>query len=200
MDRIWTPESIEKFNRQRDEFLSDEKGKGPWTSLSTAEKDEIMGGLKDTLMGPAFEKLKAEAWALEKPPSRKFIAPVSGTLLLPKNLNSTKGYENVRFKRGDDLNSITYQHYNTPVSKEGVMGVNYVQHISPDGTGAIRPKRHEYLGPSPRVASYRFSRSTCEIEFWESYLEQAWIGKTYWTVEEEFDEEVQWWFPVERSL
>jgi len=46
-------------------------------------------------MGPAFEKLKAEAWALEKPPSRKFIAPVSGTLLLPKNLNSTKGYDNV---------------------------------------------------------------------------------------------------------
>ncbi|KAF8340514.1 uncharacterized protein EI90DRAFT_2073791 [Cantharellus anzutake] len=197
MDRVWTPDALETFNRQRDEYLADEKGKGPWSSLSAAEQEEIINELKGTLKGPAFEKLKAEAWALEKPPVRKFIAPVAGKLLLPRNLNSTSGHDIVRFNRGDDLSAITYRHYNTPIE---ISAVNYVQQVASDGSGAILPKRHEYLGPSPHVASYRITKNVCEIEFWEPYLEQAWFGRTYWTVEEEYDEEVRWWFPVERSL
>jgi hypothetical protein len=48
----------------------------------------------------------------------------------------------VRFKRGDDLSAITYNHYNTPVSSAEISAVNYVQQVASNGSGAILPKRY----------------------------------------------------------
>jgi len=59
--------------------------------------------------------------------------------------------------------------------------------------------RHEYMGPSPCVATYRFTRNEAEVEFWEAHLEQTWIGKHLWRIEVEFDEVVQGWFLVDRG-
>jgi hypothetical protein len=42
----------------------------------------------------------------------------------------------------------------------------------------------------------------CDIEFWEAYLEKAWLRETDWSVDvkAEYDEEVRWWFPADRSV
>lgn len=57
--------------------------------------------------------------------------------------------------------------------------------------------RHEYLGPSPNMAGYRFTQDVAEIAFWDDYMKMMWIGKRQWDVELEFDPEVESWFVVE---
>jgi len=103
-------------------------------------------------------------------------------------------YYIVRFKKGDDLTYIVYNHYNTRVDPKTFPGVNYVS------SHGILAKKREYLGPDPRVAGYRFLRGKCNIEFWEAYLQNAWFCDTDWSVDVEFDAEVQWWFPVDRNV
>lgn len=66
-------------------------------------------------------------------------------------------------------------------------------HFSLDST------RHEYLGPNPRLASYRFTHSEMEIEWWEDYIKDTWIGTKKWEVEAEFDEAVEGWFLSSRN-
>lgn len=59
--------------------------------------------------------------------------------------------------------------------------------------------RHEYLGPSPRIASYRMTGNEIAIEWWEAYIKDAWTGSTKWKVEADYDEAVEAWFLVDRN-
>lgn len=50
--------------------------------------------------------------------------------------------------------------------------------------------RHEYLGPDPRVAGYiRDEDGEIQIQWWDGYLQDQWMGKTRWNVEIETDGE-----------
>lgn len=55
------------------------------------------------------------------------------------------------------------------------------------------------MGPSPHVAAYRLTVDQAEIEWWEPFLAQAWIGALGWKVEAEFDDEVEGWFLLDRN-
>ncbi|KAF9480713.1 hypothetical protein BDN70DRAFT_804819, partial [Pholiota conissans] len=61
----------------------------------------------------------------------------------------------------------------------------------------LADNRHEYLGPSPKVAGYRFTGDLAQIIFWDDYLNTMWLGKHQWDVEIEFDAVVDSWFVAE---
>ncbi len=56
----------------------------------------------------------------------------------------------------------------------------------------------EYLGPAPCVAGFLLTENETEILFWDAYLKVAWTHQSTWSIEAEFDEKVEAWFPIIR--
>jgi len=86
------------------------------------------------------------------------------------------------------LNQIVSAFYSEKVDAD-YLGVNYVTR---DG---ICARRHEFLGPAPYVAGFRFSAKAqkARVEWWDATTRVKWIGKEVWTNEVYFDETVGGW-------
>ena len=56
----------------------------------------------------------------------------------------------------------------------------------------------EYLGPAPCIAGFLLTENETEILFWDTYLKLAWAHQSTWSIEAEFDEKVEAWFPIIR--
>ena len=54
---------------------------------------------------------------------------------------------------------------------------------------------HEFLGPMPHVAGFRFSENagTARIEWWDAKAQVKWVGQGSWENEIYFDENVRGW-------
>ena len=116
------------------------------------------------------------------------------------------GWLQLKFREGDDLNQLTYHYYDQRVDPSSYYGNNFVTDGGIQARRLVsfhctaRPNvlswrnRHEYLGPCPKVAGYRFTNGQAEICFWDDYLKTAWIGARTWDVELEFDPVVETWF------
>ncbi|THH31287.1 hypothetical protein EUX98_g2901 [Antrodiella citrinella] len=94
----------------------------------------------------------------------------------------------IKFQEGDDLNHIVFEFYNE-LAPAGYLGPNYVNQ------DALAPKRHEYLGPAPHVVDYEFSGNSrdCYVEWWDSYLNEKWVGNRHWANEAYFESTIHGW-------
>ncbi|KAJ7072029.1 hypothetical protein C8F01DRAFT_1243119 [Mycena amicta] len=106
-----------------------------------------------------------QPWAVDKYPIEKSLSPISGSILVPHLFRGVGGNSKISVYAGDDLNRAIFDYYAQP-APEGQLGTNY---IDPEG---LHSKRHEYLGPSPFIAGYKFDsrRRSIEIEFWDEFL------------------------------
>jgi len=190
--RVWTPESIKTWQNERDERRKG-KGQPPTHTLGSAERVVALESERQELIETEFSLLSTQAWDVGKHPFLSSPSPFAGFLLLPKNYLARDGIHRLRVRKGDDLNRIVHQFYDEFVDPKTYLGDNYV---SKDGIDA---RRHEYLGPNPRIASYRFTLDEIEIEWWEDYIKDTWIGSEKWEVKAEFDEVVEGWFLVDRN-
>ncbi|KAF8911564.1 hypothetical protein CPB84DRAFT_1842061 [Gymnopilus junonius] len=169
MARAWTKEKISDFRQ---------------------EKKAALAAQRAVLLKTTQATLKSTAWSLGRYPLASFIAPCSGTLERPRHLYAATECDHLKFKLGDNLNLLTYQHYDEVVDPKLYPTSNFVTDT------AVQPKRHEYLGPSPTVAGYRFIQGRAEIIFWDDYLKTMWIKKGRWDIELEFDSKVESWFVI----
>lgn len=131
---------------------------------------------------------RASAWQVHRWPLEKRIAEEKTRIHLPRSYLATDG-EDVRVVwPGEDLNQVVYEHYSGSVDpKDGNHKVNYV---APDG---VSPRRHEYLGPDPRVAGYFFDfDEEIHIRWWDAYLQDQWMDRQKWKMEVELDESGNW--------
>ncbi|KAF7321912.1 hypothetical protein MKEN_00713400 [Mycena kentingensis (nom. inval.)] len=112
-----------------------------------------------------------QPWAIDKYPLLRIPAPFSGSILVPHCFRGVGGNSKVSVYGGDDLNRAIFDYY-AQAAPEGQLGTNY---IDPEG---LDSKRHEYLGPSPFVAGYKYDsrRKTIEIEWWDEFLNLKWIA------------------------
>ncbi len=89
------------------------------------------------------------------------------------------------------------------VSSDGVVspGKRYVAGDFRPRSLTPVPHRHEYLGPAPCVAGFRFdlASKTARIEWWDRHLAQMWIGDGTWKIEVYFDEVVGGWVSLPRG-
>ncbi|KIM38095.1 hypothetical protein M413DRAFT_448108 [Hebeloma cylindrosporum] len=189
MARTWTQEEIIKWKNVRDKQRINQ-GLPPFDELTSNEKETALKEQRKELFQSTLLTVKSAAWPLGRRPSSAYPAPRSGTLELPRYLSASE-CDRLKFKVGDDLNLLTFRHYDEGAESLKSSGSNFVT------DGSIQPKRHEYLGPSLNVAGYRFSQGVAEIKFWDDYLKTMWIGKQQWDVELEFDPAVESWFVVE---
>jgi len=168
-----------------------EQGLPPFHHLDPQEKKLVLEADRAELFKTTQLTQRLRAWPLERYPLSAYPAPCSGVLLLPRHYRSEFGCDQSKFREGDNLNLVTSRYYDERVDASSYSGNNFVTE------GAIQPRRHEYLGPSPKVAGYRFTQGQAEIAFWDDHLKTAWIGAHKWDVELEFDSAAEIWFVVE---
>ena len=53
--------------------------------------------------------------------------------------------------------------------------------------------RHEYLGPDPRIAGYRFDHNgEVHIKWWDNFLQDQWMDKSKWKFDVKMAEDGKW--------
>ncbi|KAF8184715.1 hypothetical protein BJ912DRAFT_905488 [Pholiota molesta] len=193
MTRTWTQAEIIAFKDAR-EKLRQSQGLPPFDTLSAGEKKVVLQAQRGEMLKSTQVALKSGAWALNRYPLTAYHALKPGVLELPRHYLSVFGCDKVKFRAGDNLHLLVYRHYDDLiVDPESYQGSNFVADV------VIQPKRHEYLGPSPKVAGFRFTEDMAEIGFFDDYLLTTWIGKGNWDIELEFDAVVESWFVIGQS-
>ncbi|KIJ42349.1 hypothetical protein M422DRAFT_254421, partial [Sphaerobolus stellatus SS14] len=87
----------------------------------------------------------------------------------------------------EDLNRLVYNWYYEEFEDDKARGVNFVT------TDDVKPRRHEYLGPDPRVAGYEIGNDgNIHIRWWDAFLENQWVGKENWKIEMTLHDDGQW--------
>ncbi|KAG6838192.1 hypothetical protein C0991_001149 [Blastosporella zonata] len=121
---------------------------------------------------------RAQAWELARWPLAKNVHWDRGRIHLPRSYLSRDGEDTRTVHPGTDLNQLVHHYYIEEVDTKWNDWVNYV-HMD-----KVVAKRHEYLGPSPRVAGYFVGvDGEIFIKWWDSFLSDQWMGNQKWEVE-----------------
>ncbi|KAI0311221.1 hypothetical protein OF83DRAFT_1031502, partial [Amylostereum chailletii] len=131
---------------------------------------------------------KTTAWALHRWPMERRPVRRRTKVHLPRSYLGRDG-EDVRVVHpGTDLNQFVYRHYDREAEgKEGAL-TNYVS------ADKVSDKKHEYLGPDPRVAGFFFDvDGEIHVCWWDRFLEDQWMDRGKWTMlEVEMNENGDW--------
>ncbi|KAF8068050.1 hypothetical protein FPV67DRAFT_1494694 [Lyophyllum atratum] len=129
---------------------------------------------------------RAVAWELARWPLDKHVVWDRGRIHLPRSYLSKDGEDIRTVHAGTDLNQLVHKHYLEEIDAKTTTWVNYV-HMD-----KVVAKRHEFLGPSPRVAGYFVDvDGDIQIKWWDSFLGDQWMGTQKWKVEISWNGE-QW--------
>ncbi|KAH6897962.1 hypothetical protein BKA70DRAFT_1198620 [Coprinopsis sp. MPI-PUGE-AT-0042] len=197
MERTWTAEEAQEWITRRDNSRS----RHGLPALDDLRRDDPKGykmalQKEKSCLLDRLGKLTKDtwSWSVENHPPAEWPAPFSGTLLLPNDHLAKNGFSKVRFETGDNLNYIVHNFYQEKVPND-YPGLNFV------ARPGICNKRHEYLGPSPRVAGYQLDKitKTGQVEWYDGSLKQMWVGNGRWTIGAYFDETVQGWVSKARG-
>ncbi|KAG6897488.1 hypothetical protein C0992_001093 [Termitomyces sp. T32_za158] len=121
---------------------------------------------------------RALAWELARWPLTKHVHWDRGRIHLPRSYLSRDGEDTRNVYPGTDLNQLVHHYYLEEIDTKTNDWINYV-HMD-----KVVAKRHEYLGPSPRVAGYFIDvDGDIYIKWWDSYLSDQWMGTQKWKVE-----------------
>ncbi|KAG5733146.1 hypothetical protein E4T56_gene13595, partial [Termitomyces sp. T112] len=121
---------------------------------------------------------RALAWELARWPLTKHVHWDRGRIHLPRSYLSRDGEDTCNVYPGTDLNQLVHQYYLEEIDTKISDWINYV-HMD-----KVVSKRHEYLGPNPRVAGYFIDvDGDIYIKWWDSYLSDQWMGMQKWKVE-----------------
>ncbi|CCM06806.1 uncharacterized protein FIBRA_09107 [Fibroporia radiculosa] len=147
----------------------------PPSTKTTATKKPDEKGRKDALKAITAHR-RVSAWQIHRWPLEKRILSERVRVHLPRTYLAQEG-EDVRVLRaGQDLNQFVFRHYSEEVTEE--QKKERTNFVTPDG---IVARRHEYLGPDPRVAGYRVDNDgDIYIKWWDGFLQDQWIGKQKW--------------------
>ncbi|GLB38908.1 hypothetical protein LshimejAT787_0600700 [Lyophyllum shimeji] len=124
------------------------------------------------------EHRRAFAWELARWPLEKCVVWNHGRIHLPRSYLSRDGEDIRTVRPGTDLNYLVHSHYIEAMDPKTITTVNYVRGDN------IAAKRHEFLGPNPRVAGYFIDvDGDIQIKWWDSFLNDQWLGSQKWTAE-----------------
>ncbi|TFK47621.1 hypothetical protein OE88DRAFT_1636458 [Heliocybe sulcata] len=131
---------------------------------------------------------RASAWQIHRWPLEKRVVEEKTRIHLPRSYLATDGEEVRVVWPGEDLNQVLYEHYLESVDlNDGSGKVNFV------ASDRVLPKRHEYLGPDPRVAGYFFDfDGEIHIRWWDAFLQDQWMDKQKWKMDAVQNDSGQW--------
>ncbi|KAH7905276.1 hypothetical protein BJ138DRAFT_1165080 [Hygrophoropsis aurantiaca] len=131
---------------------------------------------------------RAFAWSVHRWPMDKRIAEYNTKIHLPRTYLSRKGEDTRGVRKGADVNQIVHRHYMDllDLEKHG----DWVNYVHDDN---VISRRHEYLGPDPRIAGYFFDDDgEIHIRWWDGFLKDQWMDNHKWTLNVEMNTSGQW--------
>ncbi|KII84521.1 hypothetical protein PLICRDRAFT_45868 [Plicaturopsis crispa FD-325 SS-3] len=147
---------------------------------------------REAAKAKAFKSLldirRASAWQVHRWPIDKRIANSRTRIHLPRTYLARIGVDIKPVREGVDLNQVVYRHYAEQAEeKAGEEWVNYVH------ADRVVSRRHEYLGPDPRVAGYFFDiDGDVHIQWYDGFLHDQWMDKQKWKLELTQDATGKW--------
>lgn len=178
------------------------------TTLPAAPKPKVDPAERSKALKAISDFRKATAWQVHRSPLDKRIVDHRTKIHLPRSYLAADGEDVKTVWAGADLNQIVHQHYIQFLGGEVVLGTG-ANYVSPDGImekrcalirlhakGAVSNDstcRHEYLGPDPRIAGYRFDmEGEVHIKWWDSFLQDLWMDKGKWTFDVKMKDDGKW--------
>ncbi|KAG5650594.1 hypothetical protein H0H81_011712 [Sphagnurus paluster] len=147
-------------------------------ALLTPEDSPIAQKEKKGSLQTFTDLRRAFAWELARWPLAKHVVWERCRIHLPRSYLSRDGEDVLTVQPGTDLNNFVHQYYLEEVDAKENTWVNYVH------SDKVVAKRHEFLGPSPRVAGYFVDvDGDIYIKWWDSFLSDQWMGSQKWQVE-----------------
>ncbi|KAF8837810.1 hypothetical protein BDN67DRAFT_991598 [Paxillus ammoniavirescens] len=143
----------------------------PKTLVSDKELKAAVKSLTDTA--------RAMAWSVYRWPIGRRTCQYSTKIHLPRTYLSTNGEDIRPVREGIDINQFVHRHYMDIIDTEKNPGwINYVH------TDDVVSRRHEYIGPDPRVAGYFFDGyGEIHVRWWDAFLKEQWMDKDKWTLD-----------------
>ncbi|KAF9802233.1 hypothetical protein IEO21_09921 [Rhodonia placenta] len=131
---------------------------------------------------------RASAWQIHRWPLDKRVLLSRTRVHLPRTYLGRDG-EDVRVVReGQDLNQFVHRHYFEELDE--ARKSEWINFVTPDG---VVSRRHEYLGPDPRVAGYHLDvDGEVHIKWWDGFLQDQWMDRQKWRFEVKVDDEGKW--------
>ncbi|KAJ7121563.1 hypothetical protein C8R44DRAFT_786465 [Mycena epipterygia] len=156
-------------------------------ALSPEEEQE-----KKKSKGPSLKSIidvkRACAWQLHIWPMEKFLVRQRSKLHLPRSYLSKDGEDVQTVYPDTDLNQFVHQHYLQTIDPASVEWTNFVH------ADQIVARRHEFLGPDPRVAGYEIDGGgNVYIRWWDGFLSDQWSGTQKWKLDVTWDEDAKKW-------
>ncbi|KAI0067400.1 hypothetical protein BV25DRAFT_1819728 [Artomyces pyxidatus] len=122
---------------------------------------------------------RAAACQLHRWPSEKHICTTRTKIHLPRAYLGKEGEDVRAVHPGTDLNQFVFRHYDQLLSEVKEHWVNFVT------VDNVSVRRHEFLGPDPRVAGFFFDvDGEIHVRWWDGFLKDQWMDRQKWIIRE----------------
>ncbi|PIL27400.1 hypothetical protein GSI_10548 [Ganoderma sinense ZZ0214-1] len=147
---------------------------------------------------------RAQAWPIARWPLEKRVAHERTRVHLPRTYLARHGSDVRAVYPGTDIDQLVHRHYCERVAREEqdrekamleAEGKVLVMEGCPNYVGAegILARRHEYLGPDPRVVGYFVDAAgEYHVKFYDTFLGDQWMDNRKWAFDVRQDEDGKW--------
>ncbi|KAJ6612516.1 hypothetical protein B0H10DRAFT_2177371 [Mycena sp. CBHHK59/15] len=157
-------------------------------SILSAEEEEEKQKTKKSSLQSINAVKRASAWQLHTWPMEKFIIRSRAKMHLPRSYLSKDGEDVLNVHPDTDVNQFVHQYYLEHIDPKNVPWVNFVH------ADNVVARRHEFLGPDPRVAGYEIDGGgNVYIRWWDGFLSDQWSGTQKWKLEITWDTNAKKW-------
>ncbi|RPD79250.1 hypothetical protein L226DRAFT_480067 [Lentinus tigrinus ALCF2SS1-7] len=165
----------------------------PAPKLSAKEQKELEQARNGALKTIA-EHRRAIAWPIGKWPVEKRVVYTRTRVHLPRTYLARHGSDVRAVWPGTDLNQFIHRHYceeeKDPADGKDKDKAPWPNYVAAEG---ILGRRHEFLGPDPRVVGYFMDADgDYHIRWYDTFLQDQWMDNHKWKYDVRQDEHGHW--------
>ncbi|KAI0746633.1 hypothetical protein C8Q80DRAFT_1104905 [Daedaleopsis nitida] len=147
---------------------------------------------RDKALKTLSEHRRATAWPVGRRPLERRVVWARTRVHLPRTYLAREGSDVRTVQPGTEVNALVHRHYFEAVGRDGRRieegaWPNYV------AAERIIARRHEYLGPDPRVAGYFVDAAgEYHVKWYDAFLGDQWMDNRKWTFDLRLDARGRW--------
>ncbi|KAH9896722.1 hypothetical protein C8Q73DRAFT_643096 [Cubamyces lactineus] len=131
---------------------------------------------------------RVTAWPVHRWPLEKRIVHERTRVHLPRTYRARHGSDVRAVWPGTDLNQFVHRYYSEGVGKR--LREEWPNYVAGE---AVLAKRHEYLGPDPRVAGYWVDADgEYHIKWYDAFLKDHWVDNREWEFDVRLNARGEW--------
>ncbi|KAI0365965.1 hypothetical protein BV20DRAFT_953241 [Pilatotrama ljubarskyi] len=143
---------------------------------------------RDAALKEISDYRRVTAWPIHRWPLEKRIVQTRTRVHLPRTYRARHGSDVRTVYPGTDVNQFVHRHYSE--CKERWKREEWPNYVAGE---AILAKRHEYLGPDPRVAGYVVDADgEYHIKWYDAFLKDQWVDNQKWSFDVRLDASGNW--------